>query len=83
MQFLTPICHPNVDFKDGSICLDLLADAWSPSWTISTTLSAIGYLLANPVPDSPLNVDAANLVRHDTLGYQSLVRYYMSLHHCF
>ncbi|KAJ3304572.1 hypothetical protein HDV03_002525 [Kappamyces sp. JEL0829] len=76
--FTTKVLHPNVSWKDGSICLDLLGDAWSPSWTLSSMMTAIKMLLVDPVPDSPLNVDAANLLRcGDTRGYNSLVAFYV------
>jgi len=75
VRFLTPVCHPNVHLKKGEICLDLLKDKWSGTYTISQTLSAIQHLLAHPEPDSPLNVDAAAVLRNgDTVGYESLVR---------
>ncbi|KAI9208641.1 ubiquitin-conjugating enzyme/RWD-like protein [Polychytrium aggregatum] len=80
-KFTTTICHPNVHFKAREICLDILKDAWSPTWTIASTCVAIGVLLTSPEPNSPLNCDAANLLRcGDTRGYNSLVRMYTLLH---
>lgn len=77
VTFSTPICHPNIHFKTGEVCLDILRTQWSPAWTLSSLCTAIRALLESPEPDSPLNVDAANLLRcGDTLGYDSLVRYY-------
>jgi peroxin-4 len=41
-------------------------------------MTAIQTLLTSPEPESPLNVDAAALLRSgDTVGYDSLVRYYV------
>ncbi|KAF3931992.1 hypothetical protein ABW20_dc0102947 [Dactylellina cionopaga] len=78
VQFVTKMCHPNVHIKTGEICLDLLKSAWTPAYSISTTMMAIQALLTAPEPDSPLNVDAAGLLRAgDTVGYESLVRYYV------
>ena len=77
IRFVTTICHPNIHFKTGEICLDLLKDNWSPAYTIAQTLAALHHLLADPVPDSPLNVDVAALLRDgDRVGFESLVRYY-------
>ncbi|KXS16752.1 ubiquitin-conjugating enzyme [Gonapodya prolifera JEL478] len=81
MNFVTTVCHPNVQFKTGEICLDLLKTAWSPAWTLQSACSAVAMLLGQPEPDSPLNVDAANILRcGDTRAYRSLVRMYVELH---
>ena len=33
--FITPIFHPNVLWRTGEICLDILKpDAWTPAWTV-------------------------------------------------
>ncbi|KAI8929313.1 ubiquitin-conjugating enzyme/RWD-like protein, partial [Entophlyctis helioformis] len=81
MRFTTAVCHPNVHFKTGEICLDLLKSAWSPAWTLQSACLAVGVLLTSPEPDSPLNCDAANLLRAgDVRGYNSLVRMYTQLH---
>jgi peroxin-4 len=79
IAFVTPICHPNVHFKTGEICLDLLKTAWVPTYTVSTTLTSIHQLLTSPEPDSPLNVDIALMFRQgDVVGAESLVRFYTS-----
>jgi len=77
ITFITPICHPNVHFKTGEICLDLLKSSWSPVYSIKQTLEAVQQLLTSAEPDSPLNIDAAQLLRQgDQLGYEALVRFY-------
>ncbi|RYN29137.1 hypothetical protein AA0113_g5761 [Alternaria arborescens] len=77
IRFVTPICHPNVDFKTGEICLDLLKTAWTPAYTISSTMTSIHQLLTSAEPDSPLNVDVAQLFRTgDEVGARSLIRWY-------
>ena len=46
-------------------------------YTISSTLGAIHQLLSDPVNESPLNVDIANLYRQgDVVGAESLIRYW-------
>ena len=77
ITFVTPICHPNVHFKTGEICLDLLKSSWSPVYSVKQTLEAVQQLLTSAEPDSPLNIDAAQLLRQgDQLGYEALVRFY-------
>lgn len=78
MRFKTPVCHPNVSFKNGEVCLDLLKTSWTPAYGVITTLEAIAQLLsAGGEPDSPLNIDIAKLIRSgDLIGAEALVRFY-------
>ncbi|TPX35800.1 hypothetical protein SmJEL517_g01990 [Synchytrium microbalum] len=81
IHFITTVCHPNIHLKTGEICLDLLKSAWSPAWTLQAACLAIRVLLLHPEPNSPLNCDAANLLRcNDDRGYDSLVKMYTSLY---
>eukprot|EP00126_Sphaerothecum_destruens_P010557 Sdes_comp20773_c0_seq1m16807 len=81
IRFLTKICHPNIHFKTGEICLDILSSAWSPVWTLQSCLFAISLLMDNPEHDSPLNCDAGNLLRcGDLVGFQSLARMYTRIY---
>ncbi|CAO3601351.1 unnamed protein product [Absidia cylindrospora] len=52
ITFMTTLCHPNVHIKTGEICLDILKTAWSPAWTLKSTVLAISLLLYNPEPSS-------------------------------
>ncbi|XP_042062733.1 protein PEROXIN-4-like isoform X3 [Salvia splendens] len=80
VRFLTKIFHPNVHFKTGEICLDILKNAWSPAWTLLSVCRAIIALMGHPEPDSPLNCDSGNLLQSgDILGYQSMARMYTRL----
>lgn len=72
-KFITPIFHPNVHFKKGDICLDILKNEWTPAWGIQTLCTAVQLLMGEPAPDSPLNTLAGNLLRlGDKVGYQSM-----------
>lgn len=80
VKFATKIFHPNVHFKTGEICLDILKTTWSPAWTLQSVCRAIIALMAHPEPDSPLNCDCGNLLRSgDDRGYQSMARMYTRL----
>ncbi|KAI3694937.1 hypothetical protein L1987_77921 [Smallanthus sonchifolius] len=80
VRFLTKIFHPNVHFKTGEICLDILKNAWSPAWTLQSVCRAIIALMAHPEPDSPLNCDSGNLLRSgDVRGFQSMAKMYTRL----
>jgi peroxin-4 len=79
--FQTKIFHPNIHYKTGEVCLDILKTSWSPAWTLQSVCRAISALLAHPEPDSPLNCDAGNLLRaRDVRGYKSLARMYTLLY---
>ena len=43
--FKTRICHPNIHFNTGEICLDVLKTAWTPAYTLKTACDAICMLL--------------------------------------
>ncbi len=52
-------------YKDGTLCLDIIQDAWSPVYTVSTILTSIQSLLTDPNPASPANPEAAQLLASD------------------
>eukprot|EP00965_Chrysotila_dentata_P183172 6048922-Pleurochrysis_carterae.AAC.3 len=67
VSFVTPIFHPNVLFKTGEICLDILKpDSWTPAWTLQSVCRAVIALLSHPEADSPLNCDCD--LRHPGLA---------------
>ncbi|PHJ16137.1 ubiquitin-conjugating enzyme [Cystoisospora suis] len=78
VTFLTKCFHPNVDFRTGAVCLNILREgSWTPAWNLHFVCLAICALLDQPNADSPLNCDAGNLIRSgDLRGFKSMARMY-------
>jgi ubiquitin-conjugating enzyme E2 A len=73
VRFVSKIFHPNV-YVDGQICLDILSSQWSPVYSVSSILTSIQSLLADPNPNSPANSEAAKLFQTNKVVYEQRVR---------
>jgi len=73
MRFTTPVYHPNID-EGGRICLDILKPAphgsWKPSINLSSVLTSLQVLLAEPNPEDPLVPEIANIFRDKREEFQ-------------
>merc|ERR1719159_1583855 len=72
VKFITKMFHPNI-YADGSICLDILQNQWSPIYDISAILTSIQSLLCDPNPSSPANSEAARLWSENRREYNRRV----------
>ncbi|KAJ3423701.1 aminoacyltransferase [Anaeramoeba flamelloides] len=81
VRFVTPIFHPNIHFKTGEVCLDILKTDWSPAWDIMAICRAVHLLLRHPEPSSPLNCFAGNILRsNDHVAYNSMGKMYAEIY---
>jgi len=72
VKFTSAMFHPNV-YADGSICLDILQNRWSPTYDVSSILTSIQSLLDEPNPNSPANNCAASLYTENRREYERKV----------
>lgn len=77
IHFLNKIYHPNVAEGSGSICIDVLRQAWSSMYDLVNVFeSFLPQLLLYPNPNHPLNKEAGALMVRDRDAYDQKVKEY-------
>ena len=61
VRFTSEVFHPNV-YSDGTLCMDIIQDQWSPIHNVCTLLTSIQSLLTDPNPASPANPGGGTVV---------------------
>lgn len=79
VTFATRIYHPNVTNDSlGNICLGLLKpENWKPSTRLASVLEAVRALLAEPLPEDPLEARIADEYRSDRREFDKNARAYV------
>ena len=78
IAFKTKVYHPNVDDRSGAICLNVINETWSPTYSLLNIYEMfLPQFLTYPNPDDPLTREAAFIYKTNRRVFASRVKEYI------
>ncbi len=64
--------HPNINLE-GNVCLNILREDWKPVLNLNAVIMGLNFLMLEPNPEDPLNLEAAKMLRENRQQFQRIV----------
>ncbi|GMS90853.1 hypothetical protein PENTCL1PPCAC_13028 [Pristionchus entomophagus] len=75
-KFLTKVWHPNVSSQTGTICLDILKDKWTATYSLRVVLLSIQNLLSSAEPTDPQDAVVAKQYMAERAEFDRTARFW-------